>query len=133
MEKVKNDLEYLAESSPYYEKLVKEIEFLEFQNGESNSSSDISWIKWLGLFLLVPFGGFLWWKINADQNEKQNKVDPKFNQLSRQEKRVYNLLKSGKSNKEISSELHIEVSTVKSHLHKIYSRLGVKITKRNRR
>ena len=126
MEKVKNDLEYLGESSPYYEDLIEEIQFLEFQFGVTNSPNKIAWLKWLGLLLLIPFAGFLWWKINTDQNEKQNKVDPKFNQLSRQEKRVYHLLKSGKSNKEISSELHIEVSTVKSHLHKIYSRLGVK-------
>ena len=47
-------------------------------------------------------------------------------QLSVQEKRVLDLLKEGKSNKEISQELHIEVSTVKSHLNKIYSQLGVK-------
>jgi DNA-binding NarL/FixJ family response regulator len=39
------------------------------------------------------------------------------------------LLKKGRSNKEIAQELHIEVSTVKSHLNKIYSRLGVKSRK----
>lgn len=50
-------------------------------------------------------------------------------QLSVQEKRVLDLLKEEKSNKEIAQELHIEVSTVKSHLNKIYSRLGVKSRK----
>ena len=128
MKKVKSNLTYLGESSSYYEDLVEEIQFLEFQYGESMTGS-LFWLKWLSIFLLVPIAGLLWWKINSDQREKQNKIDPQIKNLSRQEKRVYKLLKSGKSNKEISSELHIEVSTVKSHLHKIYSRLGVKSRK----
>ena len=50
-------------------------------------------------------------------------------QLSVQEKKVFDLLKAGSSNKEISDALNIEVSTVKSHVHKIFSRLGVKSRK----
>ena len=128
MEKMQNDFADMDLSSPYYEDFVEEMRFLEFKNGEI-SSSDMSWIKWLGLALLVPFAAFLWWKINSDQEGNKSKSGQTFQTLSKQEKKVYNLLKSGKSNKEISSELHIEVSTVKSHLHKIYSRLGVKSRK----
>jgi len=61
--------------------------------------------------------------------KKKPAKTPVTHTLSNQEKKVFNLLKKGKSNKEISSELHIEVSTVKSHLNKIYSRLGVKSRK----
>ena len=49
--------------------------------------------------------------------------------LSLQERRVYQMLSKGKSNKEISEELHIEVSTVKSHVSSIYAKLGVRSRK----
>ena len=127
MEKVKNKLAYVEGSSPYYEDLLEEMRFLKFQSGQSDISKS-SWMKWFGLILLFPIAMFLWWKMNADQKTLNN-IEKPLQSLSRQEKRVYKLLKSGKSNKEISSELHIEVSTVKSHLNKIYSRLGVKSRK----
>ena len=63
------------------------------------------------------------------EKKANEKPGQKIQHLSNQEKRVFNLLQKGKTNKEISSELHIEVSTVKSHLNKIYSRLGVKSRK----
>jgi len=43
-----------------------------------------------------------------------------------QERRILSLIKEGKSNKEIASELFIELSTVKSHINKLYSKLNVK-------
>lgn len=45
--------------------------------------------------------------------------------LSRQEKHVLRLLAAGKRNKDIAGELTIEESTVKSHLCRIYKKLGV--------
>lgn len=45
--------------------------------------------------------------------------------LSIQERKIYSLLLEGKSNKEIADELGIELSTVKSHLSSIYSKLKI--------
>jgi DNA-binding CsgD family transcriptional regulator len=45
--------------------------------------------------------------------------------LSVQERKVYGLLLEGKSNKEMADVLGIELSTVKSHLSSIYSKLNI--------
>jgi DNA-binding CsgD family transcriptional regulator len=46
--------------------------------------------------------------------------------LSRREKDVYELLRSGLTNKQIGQLLFIEESTVKAHTHRIYDQLGVR-------
>lgn len=45
--------------------------------------------------------------------------------LTIQERKIFSLIQSGKSNKEISSELNIEISTVKSHVNNLYSKLKI--------
>ena len=45
--------------------------------------------------------------------------------LTPREMEVLALLTVGKSNREIATELYMGVSTVKSHLTKMYSKLGV--------
>lgn len=45
--------------------------------------------------------------------------------LSRQEENIKNLILQGKTNKEIAGELFISVSTVKTHISNIYSKLNV--------
>ena len=49
--------------------------------------------------------------------------------LSVQERRVFELLKKGASNQEISEEFNIGISTVKSHVSSILSKLGIKSRK----
>ncbi len=49
--------------------------------------------------------------------------------LSVQERKIFALLLEGKSNKEISENLMIGLSTVKSHVNNIYSKLDVKSRK----
>jgi len=46
--------------------------------------------------------------------------------LTVRQKEVYNLIISGKTNKEIISELFIEQSTLKSHINQIYKKLNIK-------
>lgn len=53
----------------------------------------------------------------------------KLKSLSVQERKIFSLLQDGKSNKDISEELNIGLSTVKSHVSNIYSKLGVKSRK----
>ncbi len=127
MEKVQDDLLVSDYSSPYYDSFLEQLSFMQFQADKTTSS--FTWLKWLGLVLIIPVAVFFWMEMTHHQNAKNGNSNQSVKALSKQEKRVYHLLKSGKSNKEISSELHIEVSTVKSHLHKIYSRLGVKSRK----
>ena len=47
-------------------------------------------------------------------------------QLTTQEIKILQLISGGHSNKEIASQLYIEVSTVKSHINKLYAKLHVK-------
>ena len=46
--------------------------------------------------------------------------------LSPREQEVYELLRTGRTNKQIASLLVIEESTVKAHTHRIYDKLGVR-------
>ena len=45
--------------------------------------------------------------------------------LTARERQIVDLLCDGRSNKEIASELHIEVATVKNHVHNILEKLNV--------
>ncbi len=49
--------------------------------------------------------------------------------LTSKEQEIFDLILAGKSNKEIASALFIEVSTVKTHINKIYGKLNVKSRK----
>lgn len=55
--------------------------------------------------------------------------NPKINQLSVQERKIFDLVRNGLSNKEISTECNIELTTVKSHVSSIYSKMGIKSRK----
>lgn len=57
------------------------------------------------------------------------KKKTKMNSLSAQERKVFELLRQGASNQEISDQYHIEISTVKSHVSSIFSKLNVKSRK----
>lgn len=49
--------------------------------------------------------------------------------LSIQERKIFDLVRQGMSNKEISSECNIELTTVKTHVSNIYSKLKIKSRK----
>ncbi|MFD2034644.1 response regulator transcription factor [Belliella marina] len=53
----------------------------------------------------------------------------KIKQLSIQERKIFDLIRNGLSNKEISDECNIELTTVKSHVSSIYSKLKIKSRK----
>ena len=49
--------------------------------------------------------------------------------LSVQERKVFELLRKGATNQEISEDCHIEISTVKSHVSSIFAKLNLKSRK----
>lgn len=60
---------------------------------------------------------------------KTNKGKKLYNSLSYREREVLDLVVSGKTNKEIGDVLHIEISTVKSHVKNMFAKLEVKSRK----
>lgn len=110
--------------SPYYEEVV---ELLEYKVPESKDDRSGTNSRMMGLILVIPVAfGMGWWLIS--KNNPSAGHDP-LGSLSVQERKVLALLTDGLSNKEISSELSIGVSTVKSHVHNIYKKLQIKSRK----
>jgi len=87
--------------------------------------------KNLALLILGALGAFLMFqniRLRKQISLKRNMVateTPLEDQLTNKEKEILNLITTGKSNKEIASELFVELSTVKTHINKIYSKLNI--------
>lgn len=67
----------------------------------------------------------------SNQVKEQSKINSEENatlteRLTKRQKEVCDLIISGKTNKEIMSELFIEQSTLKTHINQIYKKLKVK-------
>ncbi len=59
----------------------------------------------------------------------RNRRNSKIKKLSVQERRIFELLQKGATNQEISDACNIELSTVKSHVSSIFSKLNIKSRK----
>jgi len=68
--------------------------------------------------ILLPIGIFLY-------RSKTKTHTKSIRSLTVQERRVFSFLQQGLTNKEISDELGVSLSTVKSHVNKIYSKLKI--------
>jgi DNA-binding CsgD family transcriptional regulator len=64
--------------------------------------------------------------LQKENTEKSTKIESKLFKLSLRQKAVFDLILKGKSNKEITAELNIELSTLKTHINQIYKILGIK-------
>ena len=67
--------------------------------------------------------------LQKEKTEKSIKIESKLFELSFRQKAVFDLILKGKSNKEITSELNIELSTLKTHINQIYKILKIKSRK----
>jgi DNA-binding NarL/FixJ family response regulator len=65
-------------------------------------------------------------QIREQSNIKPEGIDAALNELTERQRVVYDLIVSGKTNKEIMTMLFIEQSTLKSHINQIYRKLNVK-------
>lgn len=70
-------------------------------------------------FLLAGSGILIYFRIR-----KRPAKNP-YRSLTVQERKIFGLLKDGRSNKEISEDCGISLSTVKSHVNSIYSKLNI--------
>ncbi|MDH3649675.1 MAG: LuxR C-terminal-related transcriptional regulator [Saprospiraceae bacterium] len=78
-----------------------------------------------GLGILIGLAVLLIGVYIARNQYQTNTKKRKINLLSPQERKVARLLRDGKSNKEIADVLHVEVSTVKSHIYRIFNKLEI--------
>jgi DNA-binding NarL/FixJ family response regulator len=65
-------------------------------------------------------------QIKEQSNFEDDGMGDLFDRLTERQKEVYNMIISGKTNKEILSELYIEQSTLKTHINQIYRKLNIK-------
>lgn len=99
------------------------------------------WARWPFMGLALILGAFLaarFW-LDAERRRQARQLDAVrreagvqfqraqlFNRLSAREREILDRLLAGKSNREIAAELHIALSTVKTHINHIYKALEVK-------
>ena len=95
--------------------------FVEFRKKIPPYKSLNSWYLIFICCFSFGLGVILTFLYKKSINKKPNIIE----NLSIQERKIYALIVSGKSNKEISEELNIGLSTVKTHINSIYSKLDI--------
>ncbi|MDX1939888.1 MAG: LuxR C-terminal-related transcriptional regulator [Saprospiraceae bacterium] len=108
------------DTSIYYQELLQQIKFAGYR--------EVSLVPFIIIGIVLIILLLIGARISFRRNTKEPK-EVNIKQLSIQEQKVLDLLVLGKANKEISNEMNIEVSTVKSHVSSIYNKLGVKSRK----
>ncbi len=120
----KNELKTANENHPYTNNYIRK---LRYYSDEDLDKANIIW-KLLTCLLSVFSLGLLY-KIHKLRSEPgtQENANPKFDatNYTQRELKILDLILKGKSNKAIAVELFIELSTVKSHINKLYSKMGV--------
>lgn len=106
--------------------------------------SNYTYIAVILVILLIAIA-LVW--IRIEKNKTQNLIElikietvtnkpNKENQLAEltvRQKQIFDLIINGKSNKEIMNELSIELSTLKTHINKLYKTLGIDTRKQLRK
>ena len=123
------------ETSEYYSSLLKRLkskypksqytkQFKEDLKRDSinfKDTFDFKTILLAALLLLSLFANFI---LIRSKREKKSNVDYK-TVLSPQEQKVFKLMHEKHTNKEIGEQLFISLSTVKTHINNIYSKLSI--------
>ncbi len=64
-------------------------------------------------------------EIKNSSKDDSSEISKKIDLLTNRQREVFELILKGKSNKEIMSELYIELSTLKTHINHIYKTLEI--------
>ena len=104
------------EKSSYFKKFRETVQIKK----SMNYSSILYSILGFGIGII-----FMLFILNRKNKITKNPVQD----LTVQERNIFGLLQQGKSNKEISDELNISLSTVKSHVNNIFSKMNLKSRK----
>lgn len=81
----------------------------------------------LTLLLIGMYRQFL--KMRNQENDSTNNLQAFYDGLTSKQQEILGLLAAGKTNKEIATELFVELSTVKTHINNIYRQLNVSTRK----
>jgi DNA-binding CsgD family transcriptional regulator len=103
------------ENSAYFRNFRNKFPSGAFLSGQSLIACILSFIA--GFFICVV--------IRTRKPDKKSLIQD----LSIQERKIYSLLLEGRSNKEMADILGVELSTIKSHLSNIYSKLNIRSRK----
>lgn len=102
---------------------------------------ELFWSRWPVVAIVLVLLGLLlfryWYQLMQEENKMQlnnllsarqdrEEAEKRVHSLSPREREVLQKMSEGKSNKEITGDLFVESSTVKSHINHIYKVLGVK-------
>lgn len=93
-----------------------------------STSYGIVEINNINSLLLVPFILLvcgLGIRLGASKNTDEIKSVYR-NQLSARERQVIKLICQGKKNQDIADELFVDITTIKSHINRIYKKTGIK-------
>lgn len=151
---VNTDLDHYFETDRYFyedfgDRLKKELSHSSYTKnyfrklhyyGFEETTTLPNWVFWsIGLlalsFLIMSGVAFYFYKKSVTNNSattpkvSTETVADLYDKLTLKEREILALIKAGKANKEIASQLFIGVSTVKSHINKIYSKLEVRSRK----
>lgn len=119
-----SDLKKVYGESSYYSQFREEITQLSY----TQIGKKLKLYKYLNFFLIIIIILLIILLLRAlkSKNKLLNKQTEKaISLLTQQEQKILQLIANGKSNKEIASELFISLSTVKTHITNIYSKLKV--------
>lgn len=105
------------ENSSYFKSFRQKLPITNTSSTNKKSTKHIIFLVSVAIMILISV--LIYYK---------NKIQ-KIKKLSIQERKIFDLIRNGLSNKEISAECNIELTTVKSHVGSIYSKLKIKSRK----
>lgn len=124
-------------SNDYYNKLLDRLEARYpnsvYANQYRNELSSDTYIGATSTYRFTPYyiillalsvllNLFFWYKLKKTKQDKKHNLT---SQLTKQEKKIVELILQDKTNKEIASEIFVSLSTVKTHINNLYKKLNL--------
>jgi len=123
--KLGEELKYKLKDHPYTDDYFRK---MRYYKADDSQQTHFGWpliTSFLSVSLLFTLFHYFQLKKKFLLIPESKPAEEKIN-LTPQEMKILELIQEGKSNKEIASDLYVELSTVKSHINKLYSKMQVK-------